>query len=337
MATRRRTDRVSEIFMYATEMMMVRGSVAVMGSEGRSPCVVVSCSARQRAVKSTRASSSRCVSGATTCERVLRYPDGHERRIRYPCPMAEEMIVGDVQGHVCDLEEEEEEETSVAEASIDVEYRGDVGTWNRTFEDSWDGSSVVGDEVFINKEEEDGLPTQSPLELLRFVMSDAYKEKQKNEYEEVKNSFDICHGCPWPVPKAVYTLAVQDARAAAAARVYAPRTRIFQEGVQSEMTMLLEENRRKNGKVRKTKPVIECSSMVDGVVIFQDESQAMAFGKELEKHVGNTVVLAEHDSHELFRNINETKGVGVVMKRECILPACGKLTTVLRNPTALDG
>eukprot|EP00889_Picochlorum_renovo_P004144 jgi/Picre1/31174/NNA_006528.t1 len=269
-------NRVSEIFMYAKRMMMVRGGVAVRAVRGGPR--------------------------ATTCERVLRYPDGHERRIRYPCPMAEEMIVGDVQGHVCDLEEEEEK-TSVAEASIDVEYRGDV---------------------FINKEEEeDGLPTQSPLELLRFVMSDAYKEKQKNEYEEVKNSFDICHGCPWPVPKAVYTLAVQDGRAAAAARVYAPRTRIFQEGVQSEMTMLLEENRRKNGKVRKTKPVIECSSMVDGVVIFQDESQAMAFGKELEKHVGNTVVLAEHDSHELFRNINETKGVGVVMKKECILPACG--------------
>lgn len=315
--------------MYATEMMMVRGGVAVTG-EGRTPCVVVSCSARQRAAKNTRASSSRCVSGATTCERVLRYPDGHERRIRYPCPMAEELIVGDVQEHVCELEEEEE--TSVAEASIDVEYRGDVGTWNRTFEDSWDGSSVVGDEV--SNMEEDGLPTQSPLELLRFVMSDAYKEKQKNEYEQVKNSFDICHGCPWPVPKMVYTLAVQDGQAA---QVYAPRTRIFQEGVQSEMTMLLEENRRKKGKVRKTKPVIECSSMVDGVVIFQDESQALAFGRELEKHVGNKVILAEHDSHELFRNIIETKGVGVVMRKDCILPACGKLTTVLRNPTALDG
>lgn len=306
--------------------MMMRGGVAVTG-EGRGPC------SRQRAAKSTRASSFRCVSGVTACERVLRYPDGHERRIRYPCPRQEEFpVVGDVQGHVCDLEEEEEEK-SIAEVSIDVEYRGDVGTWNRTFEDSWDGSSVVVDDDVFHTE--DGLPTQSPLELLRFVMSDAYKERQKNEYDQVKNSFDVCDGCPWPMPRAVYTLAVQGDHAVA--RVYAPRTRISQEGMQSEMTMLLEQNRKKKGNVGKTGPVIECSSMVDGVVIFQDESQAVAFGKELEKHVGNKVVLAEHDSHELFRNINETKGVGVVMKKECILPDCGKLATVLRNPTALDG
>jgi len=260
----------------------------------------------------------RCRNRMSACERVLRYPDGHERRIRYPCDqMYEEDGDGSVSGAVCGVMEDEredvvmvnEEDTSCAQTNIIEE-------------------ELQADMI-------DDIPA-SPLEFLRQVTSEEYKEEQENEYNRVRNAFDIvADGCPWPIPKPVYTVICSKVHQddgmndSTQQHVHTLRTRVYQSDVESEMNKLL---------FGKRKNVIKCSSLVDGIVMFQDESQAVQYGLDVEKNLSDddrghhtTVGIAEHDSHALFRVIVEARGVAIVMKKDHEMYDSRKLAAVLRN------
>ena len=204
-------------------------------------------------------------------ERILRYPDGKERRIRYPClPVVEEER----------LEEERADEALEAEPALDL---------------------------------------SSPLAFLRHVTSETYTRRLEEENAIVRGIFDVHASCPWVVPRRVWTICVDgfgdgdreqprgedaDERGERPSNVYFLRTRSPQTEVESELNALLFV-----GKKR-----ITCSRLVDGIVVFSEVEDAEAFAAGMSVDANRTVSVAEHDSHELFRNIVECRGVGVVLR-----------------------
>lgn len=231
----------------------------------------------------------RSVERRQACERVLRYVDGKERRIRYPCDVEEDGVV------VC----------TEPRCSSSVETRE---------EEAKQGALCV-EEGLLSPEE-----AVSPLDFLRHVTSKEYQEQQENEYERVKDAFYVAaDGCPWPVPRPVYTIVVSDDEKHA---MYTLRTRMYQNGVESELNSLLFSKRGTH--------VIRCSSLVDGVVMFQSEAAAVEFGEMLDlSSLGKAIRIAEHDSHSIFRDIVEVKAVAVVMKEGHDVPDPRKLRAVL--------
>ena len=275
-----------------------------------------------------------------TTERVLRYPDGHERRIRYPCPELDcensSRLVG-VQEGVLDVE-----------ASMDLEYRGDACTWNRGLDEceemyTTDEEEQSSDSNFFQafekretgtKEKKEATASQipdSPLELLRVMTSDSFKEKQRKEWEDVLNSFEIHHGCPWPVPKPLYTILIPQSHGDHGV-LYTLRTRVPQPQVESEINSVLRLNKKRRRNQEKESPIIRCSSMVDGLIAFEDEDMAHDFGAALESLNGTTVSIGEHDSHKIFRDIQSARGVIVVLKRGAVLPGMSQLAAALKSP-----
>lgn len=269
------------------------------------------------------------------CERVLRYVDGKERRIRYPCNhMAEDDASVVCTEQRCDrqvdtLEQRENEECHERSRMMHGERsRGDVVGSTSVVEtgESGDGQSRQSETV------QQGFhvgTAASPLDFLRHVTSQEYIEQQSNEYETVKEAFFVAvDGCPWPVPRPVYTIVVSDTEDDQHS-LYTLRTRLYQDQVESELHSLLF-SRRKD-------PIIRCSSLVDGVVMFQSHDAAVEYGEMVESRLGENlskrVHIAEHDSHSLFRAIVEAKGIAVVMKEGCVVPDPQKLKAVLLDRT----
>lgn len=280
-----------------------------------------------------------CGMHAGTLERVLRYPDGRERRIRYPCPDGDDVqqradsrsgsrwegkgLVYNDDGYSGNFVQIEKGESVKSEKKCEDLCVDKTNEINGTIKDGGTKEEVV----------KDVLESKSPLELLKYLTSAEYKEEQEREWQAVKDSFDIYHGCPWPIPKPVYTVVLQqeDGRG----QVHTLRTRIAQEEVESELNTLLGfTNKSKNKKKNERSAVIRCSSLVDGVVVFEDEERADEYGQIVQgvKNGHVAVHIAEHDSHDLFRNVQEAKGVVVVIRRDGQVPNMQQLAAVLRNP-----
>ena len=292
-----------------------------------------------------------CGVHAGTLERVLRYPDGRERRIRYPCPDGDDVQQrgdslsggGRWQGRgekgLMYSGDDDDDDNGYSGNFVQTEKKGkrrESVKSEKTCEDSCIVEKANGMAGGAMKEEEEVvknvLESKSPLELLKYLTSAEYKEEQEREWQAVKDSFDIHHGCPWPIPKPVYTVVVQQEDGAG--QVHTLRTRIAQEEVENELNTLLGfHNKRKNNN-KENSAVIRCSSLVDGVVVFEDEDRADEYGQIVQglKNGNVAVHIAEHDSHDLFRNVQEAKGVVVVIRRDGQVPNMQQLAAVLRNP-----
>ena len=240
-------------------------------------------------------------------ERILRYPDGKERRIRYPCLQIEEVV------EVVDAEE--------VEQAVQEERARD----NR-----------ATDLPVTRLEKKQDLDLSSPLAFLRYVTSEEYTRRLEEENAIVRGTFDIFRTCPWVAPRKVWTVCVGggvvdgdavDERDVfmgpvdgdeflenrglnenryAAPSVFFLRTRSSQTDVESELNKLLFRDRKK----------LKCSSLVDGIVVFMELEDAEAFAEGVSGGGcgGGAVAVAEHDSHDLFRNIVQSRGVAVVMR-----------------------
>lgn len=284
-----------------------------------------------------RAESSPSVRGNTSvfrsphrrnaCERVLRYVDGKERRIRYPC---DEMQEED--GLVVCTEPRcttQVDDRSMAEDQ-DGANNNAYGITETSTSTSVEEDNVTND---VGTREQASLlgESASPLDFLRHVTSKEYQDQQEKEYDRIKESFYVAvDGCPWPVPRSVYTIVVsheQHCEKEARHSMYTLRTRIQQHNVESELNSLLFSKKKKN--------VIRCSSLVDGVVLFQNESEAIEYGEMVDMNLtGGKVHIAEHNSHALFRDLVESKAVAVVIKEGCDIPNPQKLRAVLLDSNA---
>jgi len=266
-----------------------------------------------------------CGMHAGTLERVLRYPDGRERRIRYPCPDGDD--VQRPRDSSSGLWEGRKERGVVV---VDDDYSGNFVQTEEEEEGKLElekKKKSIGDNAAA--EVKHVLESRSPLEMLRYLTSAEYKEEQEREWQAVKDSFDVHHGCPWPIPKQVYTIVLQQQDGPG--QLHTLRTRISEQGVETELNKLLGFDKKK--KDDGDSAVIRCSSLVDGVVVFEDEDRADEYGQIVQGlKNGHIVHIAEHDSHDLFRNVQEAKGVVVVIRRDVQVPNMQQLAAVLRNP-----
>lgn len=247
-----------------------------------------------------------------TYERVLRYPDGGERRIRYPVIPAEDPPAS----------ESCAEDWETLNAWKDNSRMGGAGMMDLSSRPPPSASSVSTSESFV---------PASPLALLRLFTSPDHMAKVRQEEKAVRQSYIILSGCPWPVSKPLYVLA-----AGTGGQTHTLRTRLPMDQVQTEINQILSRNRKNNKyKVDDQQPIIKCSQLVDGVVAFEDEGDAELYGSHLEEDQP-TVKIARCDAFDLFKTVNETKGVVILLQRGAEIPLPHRLAASVRSDNSED-
>ncbi|GLC45704.1 hypothetical protein PLESTF_000471300 [Pleodorina starrii] len=149
--------------------------------------------------------ASTSISRNSASVRILRYPDGNERRIIYPTPPAPEMDV-----------------------SVDTDDSWSL--WTQTEEDessTWNECGLAGAACVISDpdplvEELAALSTRHP----------------RSVTELVKGSYQLLTGSPWLLPRPLFVLTQQQA-ATGQATLYCLQARIQHEEVQDELAMVL--------------------------------------------------------------------------------------------------
>eukprot|EP01023_Acetabularia_acetabulum_P068808 TRINITY_DN9824_c0_g1_i10.p1 TRINITY_DN9824_c0_g1~~TRINITY_DN9824_c0_g1_i10.p1 ORF type:complete len:344 (-),score=25.94 TRINITY_DN9824_c0_g1_i10:154-1128(-) len=169
-------------------------------------------------------------------ERVLRYPDGHERRIRYPV----------VEGEV-----------------VDPQVSG------YTTQDFFREIQYVQQEAIENVvQEENSVIPNTPLQLFRALNSVEARRDRKERLQKVQNCYDVLIGCPWVTPRPVYVLSLVGDEQQENGQTYTLRTRLKQNSATIEMALLF----RKSSSAQ----FIDVSEMRDGVVLFETIEKPIA-------------------------------------------------------------
>ncbi|KAL4437392.1 hypothetical protein ABPG75_004531 [Micractinium tetrahymenae] len=271
-----------------------------------------------------------------TYERVLRYPDGKERRIRYPLPPAEDPRSEDLtDGCWADScwEPREAWRGSFAASA------GSCGLAPPPPAPAPATAAPAQPASFVPEKpaepERPRMPS-SPMELLRYLNSPEYRQAQEEQWARVRGSYEVLDQVPWVAPKPLYLLTVEQAPPAGSAGVaaeapraglsYSLRTRVARKDAEDELSRVLRRRAPDGG------PLIRCSEMKDGVVAFEDEADAERYGQMLEADGDAQVSIARCDSHELFRSVQDVKAVVVLLRRGgAFLPQPHQLATSLRS------
>lgn len=306
------------------------------------PCHKVRCgpSARRRDVA---ASSSATFSSSVrqndsrpsaSYERVLRYPDGKKRVIRYPLVKEQSDPSTTVAGSA----------TSAARAS----RRRNRGTWDVAglweTEPPKPGADAPSSRCGRASREApaagdasaDATPTglgvpASPMALLREQRSEDFARAAQMELDYVRSSFRILRDCPWQEPRSVWVLGAPPASPVSdedgAIEMVYLRTRIPGEDVGSELAGLL-------GHAGRGK--IAVSHLTDGYVCFQSDADARAFG---ERNAGDRPGLSaiEVSAPDLFAMVETARAVVVLMDAGLgeTTPSLASLRSVLKNQPEL--
>eukprot|EP00879_Flechtneria_rotunda_P002367 GHRR01002562.1.p1 GENE.GHRR01002562.1~~GHRR01002562.1.p1 ORF type:complete len:281 (+),score=54.76 GHRR01002562.1:112-954(+) len=238
-----------------------------------------------------------------TQERVLRYPDGHVRYIRYPV----EMTI-----------DEEEEDSSFAAWDVselwDTRSRGNQGAQQAT------GTLTQG--------ESPSPSLQDTAEYLESLFSASYEAQP---LMNVEDSYQILHGCPWVLPRSVFVLACKRQGATPeddVRNMYTLRTKVKQEGAANALAKLL--------KKQHLAEALEVADMHDGVVLFEDDQDADRFASMLEEEGHSQVMLAEVHSHKLFRLATDAGALVVLLPRGSSIPAPYQLAASLKQKRSWD-
>lgn len=286
-----------------------------------------------------------------TVERVLRYPDGYERRIRYP--ISDDVPLATLSSHETATTEDYLTDYVSQDEDFDPNTWTTYAIWNSTT--TMATADINTAPPLIKHTDTHPLPTQpdptekkknnniplSPLALLRLMTSDAYKTEECRIMQDIASSYTIlADGCPWPVPRPLYILSVvetdhddDDVTRRQSPSAYTLRVRLHKTGVEDELTKLLGNKTRPDSS-----SLIRCSELKDGIITFEDELQAEAFGKLLEEQRQSPetmrLKLAQCDSHALFRLSQEVSSVVVLVDRERGvegLPPPHRLASALRR------
>jgi len=265
-------------------------------SLNRSRLVCVASSATHDRAKSSR--------GTRTYERVLRYPDGHVRRIVYP-------VV------------EEVDEVSMDEPAPCPSF----GFWH-------DARPLQEPRVELPSTSYSPAPTEEKTaeDLFHFDW-DALRKQAENLAARVKGTYEVMMGCPWVAPKPMWALTIGQANGNST--FYTLRTRIETgQEVQDELAKVL-------GSKSLAKS-LNLSQMEDGVVAFLCREDAEAFADALHGERagrGEEVCIVDMSSHELFRFVRDSSAVLVAVRGEAgsgWLPEPHQLAGALRGQAAWD-
>lgn len=150
-----------------------------------------------------------------TYDRILRYPDGAVRTIRYPDSVSQRPT---------------SEHTTAIEASISDWHICGENDSSCTFDPNFDdecflpgaapveqlwGATAPGtqpapaekDLDYHRSDKFDQLP-DSPAALLEFLASDEYRQAQEAQQDRIRNSFKVLNGCPWVAQRPLLTVVV---------------------------------------------------------------------------------------------------------------------------------
>lgn len=264
--------------------------------------------------------------------RVLRYPDGYERVLRYPKydKKTSKSRLSSAQTVA------ETTPATASESAWDI-----VGVWKS----ETDENTVVAETTPAppaarpEEEEEDAkaeegasapgadasttdAPTapssipDTPTELLRKMNSPSFLLSSKLEWDYAKSSFEVLHACPWVEPRPLFVLAAQDTSA-----TFTLRTRVRRDQEEDDLNRLLGGSKKR----------LEVSHLTDGVVSFESHDRASDFASA---QSSEDLLVFEVDSHDLFKMAEEAKAVVVLMKRANVTPRM--LAAVLRDQRAPD-
>lgn len=243
--------------------------------------------------------------------RVLRYPDGYERVLRYP--KDKKKVVANRASST--MAEEHHSSWDIAGARTAGE-EAEPKPSASNFEQVQAVHRAEEEEEATLVETPSSIPN-TPTELLRKQRSEEFLLSRKLEWDYVKSSYEVLDACPWPEPRPVWVLGSLDPTGEA--QTFTLRTRIAKGETESELEGLL-------GKR------ISVSHLTDGVVAFGGREAADAFAEEN----GPDLLVFETSSGELFQMASEARAVVVLMKGLGAMPSARMLATVLRNQPELD-
>ena len=288
-------------------------------------------------------------------ERVLRYPDGRERRIRYPVPSSDEN--SQLSNATATAADEDWETRNVwkarraaALAAMNTRQQQQQERRQQQQQQHHHEKTLPTEPTAPPEADPQQPPPStadylsSPLALLRYLTSDAHKEEQRRERADVERSYEILQGCPWPIPRPLYVLAARQ-QGTDTGLTHTLRTRLPLTAVEDELTRLLRGDGRQGGKKptdgdreqqeqQGATPFINCSELVDGLVTFEVEEDAERYGNLLEESgAAESVAVVRCDSHELFRSVQGVRGVVVLVKKKesSVVPAPHQLAAAVRK------
>ncbi|GAB4814538.1 hypothetical protein N2152v2_001584 [Parachlorella kessleri] len=291
-----------------------------------------------------------------TYERILRYPDGNVRRIRYPAPVEEDLsscteASGDswetlnvwkaATAKAAAARKKQAAERAAADAD-----RGRAGKEAATagvahpFVDAQQQAAEEHLAPVVPQVNPDTVP-DSPLQLLRYLTSEKYKATQAELTSRVRASYQVLEASPWLAPRTLYILATSQQPSSSGSTTeptpgltFTLRTRVGRPDQEAELTRVLG-RRRPDGS-----PIIACSQVVDGVVAFEGEAAAGRFADALEAAgYGAEVSVASCNSHALFRSVQDARGVLVLVRPSSVdgwLPEPHQLATSLRGQRSFE-
>ncbi|KAI8470622.1 MAG: hypothetical protein J3K34DRAFT_458749 [Monoraphidium minutum] len=299
-----------------------------------------------------------------TRDRVLRYPDGVVRYIRYPVAETQDEDAGGGGGAMLEIESLDDAaaawdvatypgSTRARKAAADAKKAGGGGAAPAAPGPQLparEGGGGGGGEPT----EPAGPSMSETVAYLDSLFGSSYAAAQPKI--DIEHCYQVLDGCPWLVPRPVYVLTLGELRpgsplAAPAAPAVAPdaasaggggggeglvgstytlRTKVVQEGASSALAELL-------GRPHLAS-ALEVAHMRDGVVTFECCDAAARFATRMEEEGETQVTVAEVDSHRLFRLASDAAALVVLVAEGAggELPAPFQLAAALKKQRAWD-
>ncbi|KAL0021964.1 hypothetical protein WJX77_000337 [Trebouxia sp. C0004] len=218
-------------------------------------------------------------------ERVLRYPDGRVRCIRYPLTTTDNEIQSD---HV--------------DVTVSYEEDWDPDRWD-DIDWPWDTASLWEDAGSSTAAVVTPLPSQpahefilqqktrhtfnSPADLLRTLNAAGYMQAQQDLLQEVQNSYEIHTGSPWIQSRPVFVLVQQQAHSDVPV-TYTLKTKVSWTAAEDELSKVLK-RRRADGS-----SLIKLDQLQEGIVLFEDVADAEQYSSYMEAETSAQARCAEH-------------------------------------------
>lgn len=150
--------------------------------------------------------------------------------------------------------------------------------------------------------------------------------------EDVAQCYEVLHGCPWVLPRPVFVLTSQQwgwKSADGIQSTYTLHVKVVKEGAADAIAKLLNKQH--------LAAALDVAEMRDGFVVFESAEDADRFASKLEEEGHSQVMVAEVDSHKVFRIVSELKALAVLLRQGVTIPAPYQLAASLKQQKSWDG
>jgi len=171
--------------------------------------------------------------------------------------------------------------------------------------------------------------TPDSTEFLDLVTSDKYREQQAEHLLKISNSYEVLQESPWiqSRPLFCFALAGSDTRRP---QSYTLRVKLAVEGFEDELNKVF------GSTIPDIASKFEVNRIVDGLVAFESWEGAESYRDALEMEGHLEVSVAEVDSHQLFRMVQDVEGVAVLLREGAFVPQPPDLKSALLGKGSLE-